>query len=120
MDLSICSNLTISFFNNPLLLHLTTPSGLSELSFSFLGIVGVDSGLDNLDNISWLLIVQLQLLNEFEGAHALDHSSEDHVLVVQESQWGAKSHIELALVGVLQTIALAHTQQSNICVLHLE
>ena len=67
-----------------------------------------------------LLIGGLKLLDELERAHALDHATEDHVLVVKEGQRGAHRHVELALVRVAQSVPLAHAEHADLGMLNVE
>ena len=73
-------------------------------------IVGEDASLGDLDNLIGSLIGGLNLLDQLECAHALDHTPENHILVVQECQGCTQGHIELSLIGVFKSIALAHTK----------
>ena len=45
-------------------------------------IVGEDASLGDLDNLIGSLIGGLNLLDQLECAHALDHTPENHILVV--------------------------------------
>ena len=87
---------------------------LRSLEDSF-GLAALDG-----DSLCGLFVRRLQLLDQFESAHAHDDAAEDHVLVVEEGEWGAHRHVELALVRVRQTVSLAHAKHADFAVLDME
>jgi len=81
---------------------------------------GIGLRLGDLNGFVGSLVSRLQLLDELEGSHAHNDAAEDHVLVVEEGQGCAHSNVELRLVGVAQTVSLAHTEHANLLVLQME
>lgn len=74
----------------------------------------------HLDMIVGFLVRCLKLLDELESAHSLDDAAEDDVLVVEEGQGRAHCHVELRLVRVARAILLAHAEESDLGVTHVE
>jgi len=66
------------------------------------------------------LIYGLHLLNHLNGSHAVNDSSEDHILAVHEAKRSTGSDVELALIGVGITSSLAHAHETLFSMLHLE
>lgn len=48
--------------------------------------------------LCWLLVDQVEVLDEFEDTEAFDDSAENDSLSVHECQGCAQSHVELAFV----------------------
>ncbi len=93
-----------------------------ELGLESAGSLGsVALGFGDSDNgVGSLLVDCLQLLDLAQRFHSENYSAKNHILVVEEGQRCTHSNVELRLIGVLNTAALAHAQQADLCVLNVE
>ena len=78
------------------------------------------ASLRDLDCLVWFFVGGFELLDELESAHSHDNATKDHILVVKEGQWSTHGDVELRLVGVAQTVSLAHAEHADLLVLDLE
>jgi hypothetical protein len=88
--------------------------------FCLFSINLVNSALADLDSLGGSFVHGLHVFDHLNAAHSGDDSAKHDVFTVEEGEGSASRDVELGLVSVFQIVSLAHAEESNFSVLHVE